>query len=208
MGRIHSLNVGLPRVIGHRRGEPVLSGIVKEPVQERRLASGVNIDGDGQADLTVHGGVDKAIYAYAVEDIAWWSEQLGRELPAGVFGENLTTEGIDCTGAVVGERWHVGEAVFEVCQPRLPCFKLGMVFDDPKMLKHFVQASRPGVYLRIAEEGEIGPGDTVEVVDRPAHGVTVSLVADAIQKDLALAPKALEAPQLAAGLAGWLAQRV
>lgn len=208
MAQVHSLNVGLPKVIGERRGEPVLSGIDKRSVSGRLAVRGVNVDGDGQADLTVHGGPDKAVYAYAVEDAAWWSSELDREVWHGMFGENLTTEGVDVTGAVVGERWTIGDVVLEVCQPRLPCFKLGMHWDDPKMLRRFVQASRPGAYLRIVQEGSIAAGDAIVVSDRPDHGVTVALVADAIQKDIALGPQALQAPQLADGLAGWLRQRV
>lgn len=202
-----SLNVGLPKVIGTRRGAPVLSAIHKEPVDGRLPVRGVNVDGDLQADLSVHGGPDKAIYAYATEDLAWWSEELGRAVPAGMMGENLTTQGIDCTGAVIGERWRSGDLLLEVCQPRLPCFKLGLHFDDPRMLKRFTQASRPGAYLRIVEEGEVGAGDTIEIVDRPDHGVTVQVVSEAILKDISLAPRALEAQQLAAGLADWLAER-
>lgn len=208
MARVRSLNVGLPKVIGERRGEPVLSGIDKRPVDAPLAVRGVNVDGDGQADLTVHGGVDKAVYAYAQEDADWWAGELDREIWPGIFGENLTTEGVDVTGAVVGERWRIGDVEFEVCQPRLPCFKLGMHFGDPRMLKRFVQASRPGAYLRIVSEGTIAPGDEIEVVGRPEHGVTVALVADAIQKDIALGSHALQAPELAEGLAGWLRQRV
>jgi MOSC domain-containing protein YiiM len=207
MGSVLSLNVGLPKVIGTRRGEPVLSGIHKASVDGRLPVRGVNIVGDAQADLTVHGGPDKAIYAYAAEDLQWWSQELGRDLPAGMMGENLTTEGVDCTGAVIGERWKVGDLVLEVCQPRLPCFKLGLHFDDPRMLKRFTQASRPGVYLRIVEEADVGAGDPIEVVRRPAHGVTVQEVSDALLKDHTLAPRALQAPELATGLVGQLEQR-
>ncbi|MFT4034863.1 MAG: MOSC domain-containing protein [Patulibacter sp.] len=200
-GRVLSLNVGLPKVIGTRQGRPVVSGIDKRPADRRLAVRGVNIGGDGQADLSVHGGADKAIYAYAAEDAAWWATELGREIAPGMFGENLTTEGIDCTGAVIGERWRIGEVVLEVCQPRLPCFKLGMHFGDPQLLKRFVRASRPGAYLRIVTEGELGAGDNIDVVDRPAHGVTTALVADALQRDRSLAVQAAQAPQLAEGLA-------
>lgn len=208
MPQILSLNVSAPEVIGHRRGEPVLSGIRKRPVDGRRAVRGVNVDGDGQADRTVHGGPDKAVYAYASEDAAWWAGELGHDVPHGMFGENLTTVGVDCSAAVIGERWRIGTTLLEVCQPREPCFKLGMVFDDPRMLKRFAQASRPGAYLRILEEGEIGAGDAVEIERRPAHGVTTALVADAILRDHALIPRALQAPELAAGLADWFRTRV
>jgi MOSC domain-containing protein YiiM len=195
-----SVNVGRPQVIGTRRGRPVLSGFVKAPVAGRVRSRGVNLEGDDQADRTVHGGPDKAVYAYASEDTAWWAEELGRELGPGAFGENLTTAGVDCSGAVIGERWRVGGALLEVCQPRLPCFKLGLVHDDPGMLRRFAKASRPGAYLRILEHGDVGAGDPVEILDRPAHGVTVRLVADGFLQDRSLLPKALFAPQLASGL--------
>src|SRR4051795_13683330 len=114
-----------------------MSSIGKTPVEGRVRVAGVNVEGDDQADRRVHGGPDKAIYAYASEDIAWWAAELGRELGPGAFGENLTTEGVDVSGAVVGERWRVGSVLLEFAQPRLPCFKLGLKFEDPKMLKRF-----------------------------------------------------------------------
>lgn len=208
MARVRSLNVGLPKVIGTQRGAPVMSAIHKEPVGGRLPVRGVNIAGDDQADRSVHGGPDKAIYAYAAEDTAWWSELLATPLADGMFGENFTTEGIDCTNAVIGERWRVGSLLLEVSQPRLPCFKLGLHFGDPRMLKAFTQASRPGAYLRIIEEGDVGGGDQIEIVDRPDHGVTTQVVSDAILKDITLGRLALRAPELAPSLADWLEPRV
>jgi MOSC domain-containing protein YiiM len=205
--RLLSVNVGLPQVIGTRRGRPVLSGFRKSPVPGRLETHGVNLDGDDQADRTVHGGPDKAIYAYASEDLAFWSQDLGRELGPGALGENLTTAGVDCSGAVIGERWRVGSALLEVCQPRLPCFKLGLVHDDPGLLRRFAKASRPGAYLRILRHGELGAGDAVEVLDRPEHGVTVRRVADGLLLDRSLLPGVLFAPQLAAGLREQIAGR-
>jgi len=202
MGRVISVNVGQPRQIGVRRGLPLMSAIVKEPVEGRRRAQGVALEGDAQADLRVHGGADKAIYAYASEDIAWWARQLGRDdLGPGWFGENLTLQGLDVTAAVVGERWRVGEAQLEVSQPRLPCAKLGIRFGDGRMVKAFARASRPGAYLRILEEGTIGAGDAVELLHRPDHGVTVALVSQAFLLDPTLQPVAARAPELAASLA-------
>jgi len=198
--RIVSVNVGGPAPLGRWRGQIIHSSIVKTPVEGRVRAEGVNLTGDRQTDWRVHGGPDKAVYAYAREDADWWSQELGRELTPGMFGENLTTEGVDCSGAVVGERWRVGTALLEVCQPRIPCFKLGLRFEDGTMVRRFGRASRPGAYLRIVEEGELGAGDAVEVVDRPDHGVTVALVSDAILIDRSLAARALAAPQLAEGL--------
>ena len=205
MGRVVSVNVGQPRQIGVRRGLPLMSAIVKEPVEGRRRAQGVALEGDAQADLRVHGGADKAIYAYASEDIDWWARQLDRDdLGPGWFGENLTLQGVDVTGTVVGERWRVGEAQLEVSQPRLPCAKLGIRFGDGRMVKAFARASRPGAYLRILEEGTIGAGDAVEVLHRPDHGVTVALVSQAFLLDPTLQPVAARAPELAASLAGEL----
>lgn len=203
-----SVNVGTPRQIGVRKGRPVMSAIAKQPVPGRHAVRGVNVDGDGQADLRVHGGPDKAIYAYASEDTAWWAGELARDdLGPGAFGENLTTTGVDCTNAVIGERWRVGTTLLEVCQPRQPCFKLGLHLDDPKILKRFAHASRPGAYLRILEPGEIEAGDAIEVLDRPAHGVTIRLVADAILLDQALGHDAARAPQLPEPLRDWLIER-
>ena len=186
----------------------VRSAIWKEPVSGRVAARGVNLVGDDQADRRVHGGLDKAVYAYSREDYEFWREHEGMVTPPGLFGENLTVEGLDLSAALPGERWSVGSTLLEVAQPRLPCFKLGLHFDDPRMLKRFTQASRPGAYLRIVDEGDLGAGDAVEVVDRPDHGVTVQVVSDAILKDISLGPRALEAPQLARGLADWLRERV
>jgi MOSC domain-containing protein YiiM len=181
-----------------------MSAIGKAPVEGRVRVAGVNVEGDQQADLRVHGGPDKAVYAYAAEDAAWWEAELGRPIEPGMFGENLTVEGIDVSGAVVGERWRVGDVELEVSQPRIPCAKLGIRFGDPKMVKRFGLARRPGAYLRILSEGEIGAGDPVAVTHRPAHGVTVRFVSDAVLLDQTLVGRAAETPGLAADLVRWL----
>ena len=206
MSRLLSVNVGRPRQVHVRRGRPIYSAIGKAPIEGRVRVEGVNLAGDDQADRTVHGGPEKAVYAYAREDIDWW-ENIHGDLPNGCFGENLTTEGVDVTGAVIGERWRVGSVELEVCQPRQPCFKLGLRFGDPLMLRRFAQASRPGAYLRIVREGELGAGDAIEIVSRPAHGITVGLVGDAILLDDDLAERAAQAPELPAPLAEWLRER-
>ena len=131
---------------------------------------------------------------------------LGIDIPDGMFGENLTTEGVDVTNAVIGERWRIGTVELEVCQPRQPCSKLGLRFGNPKMVKLFAQSSRPGAYLRIVTEGELGAGDAVEVLSRPDHGVTIAMVSDAVFKDRSLAARVLEAPQLSAETAADLRQ--
>jgi MOSC domain-containing protein YiiM len=202
-----SVNTGRPQQISVRRGRPLMSAIGKAPVEGRVRVDGVNVAGDDQADRRVHGGPDKAVYAYASEDTAWWEAELGRTLAPGMFGENLTTEGVDVSGAVIGERWQVGTVELEVCQPRLPCAKLGLRFGDPMMVRRFGEARRPGAYLRIVREGEIAAGDTIEVVHRPVHGVTVRDVSAAILLDESLLARAAAAPELPASLAGWMRER-
>lgn len=195
MARLVSVNVGRPREISSRRGKPLVSAIFKTPVEGRVRVEGVNVAGDDQADRSVHGGPEKAVYAYAREDIDWW-ENIHGDLPNGVFGENLTTLGIDVSGALLGERWRVGTVVLEVCQPRLPCSKLGIRFNDLRMVKAFAKASRPGAYMRIIEEGDLGAGDEIELLSRPDHGVTLSLASDACLKDRSLAATVLAVPDL------------
>jgi MOSC domain-containing protein YiiM len=207
MARLLSVNVGRPQPVGLRRGRTVRSAIGKAPVDGRVRVAGVNVEGDDQADRRVHGGPDKAIYAYAREDTAWWEGELGRELGPGAFGENLTVEGVDVSGAVIGERWRLGTVELEVCQPRFPCFKLGLRFGDPLMLKRFTQAERPGAYLRIVREGEIGTGDTIDVAERPDHGITIALVARAVMIDHRLLVHAASAPALPDDLVDLMRER-
>jgi MOSC domain-containing protein YiiM len=207
MGRLVSVNAGRPREVGTRRGRPVLSAIGKSPVDGRVAVAGVNVEGDDQADRRVHGGPDKAVYAYASEDTTWWEGELGRALGPGAFGENLTVEGVDVTGAVIGERWRTGTVTLEVCQPRLPCFKLGLRFGDPRMVRRFAEAGRPGAYLRILTEGNIAAGDAVEVLERPSHGITVALVSRAILVDPSLLADAAMAPELPPDLSEWMLER-
>jgi len=207
-GAVVSVNVGRPRQLSVRRGRALMSAIGKQPVEGRVRVEGVNVAGDDQADRRVHGGPDKAVYAYASEDTAWWADELGRgDLGPGMFGENLTLAGVDVTGALVGERWRIGDVELEVCQPRLPCAKLGLRFGDPHMLRRFAEAGRPGAYLRILRAGSLGAGDAVEVLSRPEHDVTVALVSAAILLDEALLAHAATAPALPAELAGWMRER-
>jgi len=207
MATLLSVNVGRPQQLSVRRGRPLMSAIGKAPVDGRVPVEGVNVAGDDQADRRVHGGPDKAVYAYAREDAAFWESELGRELGPGAFGENLTTEGLDVSGAVVGERWRIGTVELEVCQPRLPCNKLALRMGEPKMVKRFAQASRPGAYLRIAVEGSLAAGDPIEVLERPEHGITVRDVSDAILIDETLLERAASAPALPSDLAEWMRER-
>jgi MOSC domain-containing protein YiiM len=164
-----SVNVGLPRVV-EWHGRRVETGIWKEPVEGRVAVRGVNLDGDGQADLRVHGGRDKAVYSYAAEDYAWWSDALGRTLGPGTFGENLTVAGIDLSGTQIGSRWRVGTALLEVSQPRFPCFKLGIRMGDAAFVKEFEHAERFGAYFRIVEDGDVGAGDAITLEAPAARG--------------------------------------
>jgi MOSC domain-containing protein YiiM len=197
-----SVNVSDVRVIAHA-GRAVSTGIFKSPVAGRISVSGVNLAGDDQADRRVHGGPDRAAYAYAAEDLEWWASELGRVVPPGSMGENLTLRGVAVTDAVIGERWRIGSTVFEVTSPRVACFKLGIRMGDPRFPQRFTRARRPGAYARIIEEGDVAAGDRVEVLARPAHGVTVGLVADAYHADHALAGRLLGAPALAEGWRAW-----
>ena len=208
MASVVSVNVGRPRPIATGR-RTVSTAIWKTPVEGRVAARGVNLAGDDQADRSVHGGPDKAVYAYASEEIQLWESELHRDLGPAPFGENLTTAGLDVSGALVGERWRIGTTLLEVVQPRLPCFKLGLRIGDPGFLKRFVRASRPGAYLRIVEEGELGAGDAIEVdVERlPDHGVTMRLISDALLLDDSLIPQVLEAQELLPSLREWLTNR-
>jgi MOSC domain-containing protein YiiM len=207
MASVVSVNVGRPRQISVRAGRPLMSAIGKAPIKRRVRVAGVNVEGDDQANRRLHGGPDKAVYAYAAEDTAWWEQELGRPLGPGAFGENLTLDGVDVSGARIGERWRIGTVELEVCQPRLPCAKLGVKFGDRGMVRRFAEASRPGAYLRIVAEGELGAGDAVEVRDRPAHGVTIALVSRSILLDETLLATAAAAPALAAELASWMRER-
>ncbi len=185
----------------------MISAIGKSPVTGRVAVRGVNLAGDDQADRSVHGGPEKAVYAYASEDSAWWATVLGFEVAPGAFGENLTTAGVDVSGAVIGERWRIGSTELEVCQPRQPCYKLSVAFQDPGMVRRFARAGRPGAYLRIVSEGELGAGDAVEIVSRPDHGITIALVAQAIISDHGLLAIAARAPALPPSLAAWMRER-
>jgi MOSC domain-containing protein YiiM len=196
-GLLEAVSVGRPRLATYR-GRTVSSAIWKQPVAGRVEVRGVNVAGDDQADRSVHGGPDKAIYAYAAEDSAWWEPELDAELGPGAFGENLTTRGVDLSQALVGERWAVGSTLLEVSQPRLPCFKLGLRHGRPELTRRFARALRPGAYLRILQEGEIGAGDRIEVVWRPDHDVTMELTARAYLFDHELLPHVLDAPALPA----------
>ncbi len=206
-GRVITVNVGSMREI-EWLGQKWTTAIWKSRIAGRVALKGVNLVGDDQADREVHGGSDKAVYAYAREDHTWWELQLGRPVEPGSFGENLTLEGVQVTDAVVGEQWEVGSALLEVAQPRIPCFKLGARMNDPDFPRRFADAGRPGAYLRVAHEGDVGAKDAVRVVHRPAHGLTVAEVSRVYHHHgHAGVERLLTAPELAEGWRVW-AQKV
>lgn len=151
------------------------TGIDKRPVSGAVDVGELGLAGDRQVDTVHHGGPDKAVYAYAGEDLDWWAAQLDRPLTPGLFGENLTLDGIDVTGAIIGERWRVGAAglLLEVTMPRTPCYKFTHRMGEKRWLRRFTDAGRPGAYLRVLATGPVQADDDVTVVHRPAHGVTI-----------------------------------
>ncbi len=155
-------------------GRPARSAIDKRPASGPVEVRQLGLDGDTVADKVNHGGLDQAVYAYAREDLDWWTEQLGRELRNGLFGENFTTAGIDVTGALIGETWRVGSVVLQVTAPRIPCNTFKSWLDEPHWVKRFAAAGRPGAYLRVLTPGPVSAGDDLEVVDRPCVAVTVA----------------------------------
>ena len=180
--RVISINVGTVREV-EWRGEVVRTAIWKAPVTGRVALRGVNFAGDDQADRTVHGGPDKAVYAYAREDYDYWRTHEGLDVEPALFGENLTVEGIDLSSALIGERWSVGSTLLEVAQIRLPCFKLGIRLGDPRFPRRFQHVGRMGAYLRVVQEGDVGAGDALDVVFRPAHDVSLATMLEALDND-------------------------
>jgi MOSC domain-containing protein YiiM len=202
VARVESVNVGATRTV-EWHGRAVTTAIWKVPVEGRVSVRGVNVEGDDQADRRVHGGPDKAVYAYALEDYVWWSRELGRELGPGTFGENLTVSGIDLGAMVIGTRWHVGSAELEVTQPRQPCFKLGIRMGDAGFVDRFDAAERFGAYLRIVGEGDIGARDEIRV-DARRHGITVHELGVASRgSDAAFLERIAADPAIAEGWREW-----
>ena len=172
--RLLSVNVSEPRYLGQHRGRAVQSGITKEPVTAAALWLGrINLEGDGQADRRFHGGPDKAVYAYPSEHLAAWSGELGQQLGPAAFGENLTTAGCTEDDVCIGDRWAWGDALLEVCQPRWPCFKLGMHRGRGDVGRRLKETGRTGWYLRVLQEGRVPVSGPVRVVERHPMGATV-----------------------------------
>nr|WP_088971173.1 MOSC domain-containing protein [Micromonospora siamensis]SCG54996.1 MOSC domain-containing protein YiiM [Micromonospora siamensis] len=216
MSTILSVNLAVPEP-NPAKGVGV-TGINKRPVDHpvqvrapgpKTIGLHSGLVGDQIFDVEHHGGDDQAVYAYAREDYDWWQARLGRPLPDGLFGENLTTEGVDVNGAVIGERWRVGPRL--VLQPtfgRIPCATFQHKMGEPRWVKTFASAGRPGAYLRVLEPGEVRAGDPVTVEDRPAHGVTVARAFRAYLTEPELLPELLAVDGLPDGLRDALAERL
>ncbi|HEU4348386.1 MAG TPA: MOSC domain-containing protein [Actinoplanes sp.] len=207
-GKVLSVNVAVPeRSTAKNVG---ITGINKRPVDHpvavrapgpktTGLHSG--LVGDQIFDVAHHGGDEQAVYAYAREDYDWWQERLGRDLPGGLFGDNLTTAGVDVTGAVIGEKWRIGaDLVLSPTFGRIPCATFQAKMNEPHWVKRFTMENRTGAYLRVVEPGEVKAGDPVEVVDRPAHGMTIARAFRAYMSDADLLPELLKVDTLPAGL--------
>jgi len=172
--KLLSVNVGRPRAV-MQDGDAVLTGIFKDPVKGRVTLRTLNLDGDGQADLSVHGGPTKAVYVYPSEHYDFWKRELpGMELPWGMFGENFTTVGLLESQLNIGDKFHVGSATVTVTEPRMPCYKLGIKFGRPDIVKKFLASERTGFYFRVLEEGAVGADDGVRLIERNNDGLRVS----------------------------------
>ena len=206
-----SISVGLPREV-QWRGKTVRTSIFKAAVARRVRVGRLNLEGDQQSDLSVHGGPEKAVYVYPAEHYAFWRAELpDADLPWGAFGENFTTEGMLEDAVHIGDRLRAGSAEFVVTQPRMPCFKLGIRFGRPDMVKRFQRSGRTGFYLAVLHEGEVAAGDPVEVIARDEHGVTVAdvvglYVADAANQDVLR--RVSEVPALPEGWRAYFRQRL
>ena len=201
MAKVISLNVGLPRTVNFHR-QAVTTGIFKEPVKGRIKLRKLNLDGDKQADLTVHGGLDKALYAYPAEHYDYWKERLPKmKLPWGMFGENLTTEGLLEDQVNIGDVFRIGSSEVVVTQPRMPCYKLGVKFGRMDIIRQFMDSKLTGIYFRVLKEGEIGAGDAIEPIGRDENSVTVKdIVRLATGKaDIAILRRAVQIEALAEG---------
>jgi MOSC domain-containing protein YiiM len=203
--KIVSMNVGLPRTL-RSKGREVTTGIFKEPVEGPVMLRRLNLDGDRQADLAVHGGRWKAVYAYPSEHYEFWRKELpGMDLPWGIFGENLTTEGLREEETNIGDHFRVGEAVIEASQPRIPCYKLGIRFGRDDIVKRFLASGRSGIYFSVLEEGLVKAGDAIERIHEDENGVSVADVQRAYRngaENIAVMRRAVNLPALPDGWKG------
>ncbi|MPZ48979.1 MAG: MOSC domain-containing protein [Dehalococcoidia bacterium] len=180
-GRLLSIQVGQPQPVSYR-GKQVQTGIFKAPVSGPVMVRRLNLDGDGQADLSVHGGIDKAVYVYPAEHYSAWSAEFKRELPFGQFGENLTLTGLTETQVRVGDVIAIGEALLRVTQPRLPCFKLGIKMSNQRFLRRFLESGRSGYYCSVVQEGLVESGQEVALIESDGASPTVASIVDRMKR--------------------------
>jgi MOSC domain-containing protein YiiM len=201
VAKVISLNIGLPRTVNFH-GQTVTTGIFKEPVKGRIKLRRLNLDGDKQADLTVHGGPDKALYAYAAEHYDYWKKRLpNMKLPWGMFGENLTTEGLLEDQVNIGDVFRVSSSEVVATQPRMPCYKLGVKFGRMDIIRQFMNSKLTGIYFRVLKEGEVGAGDAIELISRDENNVTVKDIVRLVtgKGDIATLRRAVHVEALAEG---------
>ena len=172
--KVLSVNITATILEGEWIATEVQTGIDKRPISGAVRFENEQVHGDVIGDKSAHGGYDQAVYAYAREDADWWEQQIALTIENGRFGENLTTQGIDVSAAVIGERWRVGSVILEVSQPRIPCRTFAGFWKRPTLIKEFMAAGKPGTYLRIIQEGEITAGDEIEIIHLPSHGITIA----------------------------------
>lgn len=200
--RVVSVNAGRIRPAPYGNPHTGATAIDKSAVSGRVAVGTLGVAGDFQ-DHPEHGGVDKAVYAYSRGDATWWESELGRPLRPGCFGENLSTEGLDVTGAEIGEHWRIGSTLLEVSEPRIPCRVFAGFWDVPDLVKRFTQRGDPGAYLRVVIAGQFAAGDVIEVIMRPGHGVTIGSAFRARSGCRELVPALLTAPQLPKAWHDW-----
>jgi MOSC domain-containing protein YiiM len=197
--KLISVNVARPRLVSYN-GNPVSTGIFKEPVSGRVILRTLNLDGDRQADLSVHGGPTKAVYVYPSEHYEFWKQELPQmALPWGMFGENFTTEGLFETEVNIGDKFQVGSTLLMVTEPRMPCYKLGIKFGRSDIIRRFLVSERTGFYLSVLQEGDVGAGDQIEIVERGKEAVRVSDITRLFSRDkhnAALLRRAIETEAL------------
>ena len=209
--KLISINVGLSRVVT-LNGGPVSTGIFKEPVAGRVMLRTLNLDGDRQADLSVHGGPSKAVYVYPSEHYDYWKRELpGMNLPWGMFGENFTSVGLFESEVNIGDRFRVGSAVVMATEPRMPCYKLGIKFGRSDIVKKFLASERTGFYFAVLQEGEVGAGDPIELIEKTDHGVRVSDITRLYTRDkhnLGLLRRAVEVEALPESWKSYFHERI
>jgi MOSC domain-containing protein YiiM len=209
-GTVVSLNVGMPIEVSYNDGT-VSTGIFKSSTPDRLAVRRLGIDGDGQADLSVHGGVDKAVYVYSHDSYQWWMETLGHALQPGEFGENITVAGLTDDLVHIGDRLSMGTALVEVTQPREPCFKLGIRMGDKRFIARFRDAARTGFYVRVLEEGAVAAGDSMVVVSTTPSSLTVAEIHDIFvngRDDVVRLRSAAATPGLAEDWRSWMENRL